>query len=246
MRKDRVQGAMPPHTLPLKDGPRTPLVFIHRVIPADRIARLSDYRKVYNATINDLMMAAFLRALAVVGNWDGQKQLMLNTTVDLRRYIPEQRAKAVTNLSTGVACYPNLGTDLGKDFASTLELISTITRERKANWLGVANLIGWFRLLVLSPHGPAIGMYKHSLERLIKSHGIPTSFTNFGLISEDSVIFEKAPLNARVLPPPAYPPLFSAGVSVYAGCLTVSSGVYPSQKQIAERLFDRVLFELPK
>lgn len=246
MRKDRVQSAMNPQTLPLEDGPRTPLVFIHRFVPADRIARLSDYRKVHNATINDLMMAALLRALVVVGNWDGQKQLTLNTTVDLRRYIPGQRAKAVTNLSTGIACYPNLGTDLGKDFASTLALISTITRERKANWLGVADLIGWFRLLVLSPHGPAIGIYGNSLKRFVKSHGIPTSFTNLGLISEDSVIFEKTPLNARVLPPPAYPPLFGAGISGYARCLTISAGVYPSQKQIAERLFDRVLSELPK
>ena len=87
------------HALPVKDGPRTPLTFIHRDIPPDRVLRLSEYGQMQGATVNDVLVAAFFRALAAEGDWDGKKQLILTTTVDLRRYLPAGWNKAITNLS---------------------------------------------------------------------------------------------------------------------------------------------------
>jgi len=233
------------HNLAILEGPHTPLVFLHRLIPEDRMARLSNYRTASKATINDLMLTALLRAQAAVGNWDRQTQLTMDTTVDLRRYLAGGRAGAVANLSVGVSFFPNLGTDLGQDFASTLARITSITRERKANWLGVPELIGWYHLLGPRPHWLARELCVVAYQRSIHNGAMRTNFINFGLISQDGVNFDSTPLNAWILTPPLYPPGFSVGVSGYAGSLTISAGVYPSQTQIAERLFDKILSELP-
>jgi NRPS condensation-like uncharacterized protein len=233
------------HKLAIQEGPHTPLVFLHRLISEDRVARLSNYRVTSNATINDIMLTALLRAQAALGNWDGQTQLTMDSTVDLRRYLAEGSAGAVANLSVAVPFFPNLGTNLGKDFASTLERIASITRERKANWLGVPELIGWYHLLVPRTHWMATELCLMAYQRHIQNEAMRTNFINFGLISEDGVKFDSKPVNAWILTPPLYPPGFSIGVSGYAGSLTMSTGVYPSQEHIAELLFDKILVEIP-
>ena len=75
---------------------------------------------------------------------------------------------------------------------------------------------------------------------------IPFNLANMGPISPDSVTFEALPVNACLLPPTLYPPLLLPGISGYKGTLTISAGVYPSQKDVTERFFDAVLSELPE
>ena len=50
---------------------------------------------------------------------------------------------------------------------------------------------------------------------------------------------------ARLLPPPNYPPLFAVGISGYEGTLTLSAGVYSIQRNLVERLLDKMVAELP-
>ena len=117
------------HILPFQDGPRDPLTFVVRHLPKDRVAELAEYGRRCDGTLNDIMLAAFFRALALVGEWDGKKQLRVSTTVDLRRHIPNGQAEAVTFLSSAYNCWPNIGTDLGHDYASTLNKVVAITKK---------------------------------------------------------------------------------------------------------------------
>jgi len=235
---------MPPitHTLSIEDGPRAPVTFIYRHLPIEGVSRLAQYGRTQNATLNDVVLAAFFRALVNLGK-GGRAQLRLNTTVDFRRYLPGGRGEGICNLSaTEAIC---LGTCLGDDFESTLWRITTVTRRRKARWIGLNDYVGLAPFHSASPYAVLKILLRKVMQLGREKQNIPNEFTNMGLISTESVTFEAKPLNAYLLPPPLYPPMFLAGLSGYAETLTLSASVYPSQKDITERFFDAVLAELP-
>ncbi len=232
------------HSLPIKNGPRAPLMFVHRFLPVDHVAYLSEYGRKRNATLNDIMIAAFVRALAAAGNWDRRSQLKLMTTIDLRRYLPSGRGEAVANLSQMNGC--NIGTDPGHNFESTLARITFITRRQKAGWFGLDPLIySYLTCLPLVPDYFGKKSYQRMVQMGRKMRINPPALTNMGPIDPESVTFDTQPLNARLWPPPFYPPISGAGLSGYAGTLTLTTGVYPTQKDIVEIFFDQLIAELP-
>jgi NRPS condensation-like uncharacterized protein len=231
------------YTLPLEAGPRAPLAFAARLLADNQVACLAEYGRARDATLNDVMLAAFFRALVSDGNWDGCSQLRLGTSVDLRGYIPSGRAEGICNLSVAMIGYPDLGTDLGDDFASTMERIAFLTRSRKANWLGMGMCLGIVPLGYL-PHGWVTRLLTKMTDQAYKKGYSMYALTNMGAINPDHVAFETHPSNAWLLAP-TYPPGLMLGLSGYAGTLTLSAGVYPPQKEAVERFLDRVLSELP-
>jgi NRPS condensation-like uncharacterized protein len=86
------------------------------------VARLVGYGRKHSATLNDLLLAAFFRALAATTNWHGHRQLRVTTTVDFRRYLRDRRVSAVTNLSLGIQGWPSLAQIWGKIFRQPLSL----------------------------------------------------------------------------------------------------------------------------
>ena len=74
------------HALQVPTGPHTPFTFIMRHLSPARVARLAAYGRKLQATVNDLMIAAFYRALLKAAEWDGRAALRIQTTVDLRRW----------------------------------------------------------------------------------------------------------------------------------------------------------------
>jgi len=230
--------------LPLDDGPRTSLAFPQRLLPADRAARLTAYARRRGATLNDVFLAAFFRALVSEGEWNGRSRLSVATTVDLRQwYLPNGKGAAVANLSAFE--YPSLGTGLGDDFESTLGAVSSITRRRKADWIGLRD---WVVLLPLSilHHAWGSRILGNVLQHVVKKRASPLAcLTNMGPIDPGSVTFDAPPRSAWLLPPPGYPPHFVAGLSGYAGTLSVSAGAYRAGKEVVERFLDQLLSELP-
>ena len=53
-------------------------IYVTRVLDRDSVSNLSVYRRKYNATLNDLLLAAFFRAQTRAGNWNGKKQLCIS------------------------------------------------------------------------------------------------------------------------------------------------------------------------
>jgi NRPS condensation-like uncharacterized protein len=233
------------HGLPIDDGPRTPLTFLVRELEADRIARLAAWGRARDATLNDLLVAGVFRALAAEGNWDGQAQLRLAMTIDLRRYLPSGRGAAIANLSAVALAWPCLGTELGADFPATLARVAEITRYRKGRGLGLTESLAVAFVAPL-PHAWARGIFRHVWRQQVEQHNHQPALTNMGPIDPDTVTFGTRPQAARLLPPPGYPPGFLAGLSGYDGSLTLSAGVYPTQREIMGRFLDRVLAELPE
>lgn len=232
------------YMLPFEDNARENLGFVYRFIPADRVSYQLDYGRSHSATLNDVMLTAYIRALGLRGDWDRTSRLMVLISVDLRQwYLPIKKADGICNLSAGE--YINLGTDIGHDFAATLQRVCTITMGRKANWIGVNQVIGAFPILLSLPQSLIEGNFHKAGQRLIDKHNLSPAFTNMGEIDRDRVTFDLAPSSAILLTPPTYPPHFAAGISGYAGSLTITAGAYNSQRNVVDQFLDVIISQLP-
>jgi NRPS condensation-like uncharacterized protein len=226
--------------LPLCDP--APRGFAVRHLPAEKVALISAYGRVSGATLNDILMAAFARAQIDLGRWDGTSHLRLQTTVDLRRYLPGQRTGAVCNLSA--FDYAFLGTDPGTDFDDTLKRITAITRRRKADWTGIT-------LICAAPIMWSMGFaamtrtFRRLFRRGIEQRNQPNALTNMGPIAPEDVDFGVRPLSAWLLTPPINPPLFGVGLTGYAGTVTLSAGAPVPALPVVETFLDAMLAKLP-
>jgi NRPS condensation-like uncharacterized protein len=231
------------HALQVTEGPRTPFTFISRHLLPAQIAHLAAYGRKHHATINDLMIAAFFRALATMEPWDGHAALRIQTTVDLRRwYIPSGKAEGICNLSTYE--YINLGTELGADFAATLSRVSSITRRKKSSRIGLSELCT-VPVAGLIPYNLLVKACNRLLHQRISSQNYPSGLTNLGLIQPGTVYFDSHPVEGCILPPVVYPPVLYIGFSGYGTTLTLSAGVPLAAKECIEQFFDQMLKELP-
>lgn len=232
-------------TLPFPKGPLQSLSFVNRTLPQEHVSRLVEHGRMHNATINDLLLAAFFRALVITANWDGRSQLRVNMTIDLRRHLVNRETSIVANLSLDIDGWPSLGTDLGKDFSTTLDKVTSITSTRKQNFLGMDALIGLLPFYVC-PHNWAAKLTEFYYRQQVEKDNLAHFFTNMGPIDAAAVNFGSKPTVARLLPPVSQPPWFILGISGYGGTLTLSAGVYAVQKDLTERLLDAMVAELPR
>ncbi len=230
-------------TLPIEPGgPETSTGFVSCHIPADRVAGMAGYARERGATLNDLLLAAFFRALVAAAGWDGQRRLMVFITAGLRRYLPGGKAAAVCNLSSIQAV--RLGTDLGADLDATMGRVSAIMKAKKANWIG---LFGPSVVIPLVRHLP-FWLLRRIAERATESgSGVrPLIFTNAGVADPDRLRFDAPPVMVWACPQLLRPPRLQVAVLGYRGALTLVSGVYPSRNResAAVRLFDSIVAEL--
>jgi NRPS condensation-like uncharacterized protein len=233
-------------TLPLPIDKAPEMTYIIRHLSPEAVSRVAEYGRKRKATLNDMMVAAFYRALAKEGKWDRNSHLRLQVTVDMRRYLPTGRPEALCNLSA--MAYPYLGLDLGDDFEATLERVRGIMRRLKDNWIGMPMLLVALPLLSVVPQKLIVKMLGSAMMQGI-SQGrtdFPPFFTNMGPIRDESLAFgEIKPEKAWLLPPLTCPPVFFTGMSGYSGSLTLSSGLPLSSKPIAEKFLDEILAQLP-
>jgi NRPS condensation-like uncharacterized protein len=225
----------------LPDGPRDSFEYVTREFGQERVRVLAGYAKANGATLNDMMMAAFYRAIDALADRDGGG-LRVQNTIDLRKwYIPGGRPEALCNLSSFEQ--PYLVGNLGSDFAGTLRLVSSLTRGYKR----------WF---------PGLGMFvtasvmEHLSYRRLRSmfagifggrlmRNMPPMLTNLGDIPPGAATFGTQAISAQMLVPPIYAPLCGSGLSGYNGTLLLSSGVQPSAVPAMIRFYDQVESELP-
>ncbi len=150
------------HNPPMPPTVRDERPYVIRHILPERVNRIVRFGKQRGAKINDMIMAAYFRALMQT-DWDGQSQLRSFMTVDLRRwYIPGGQAGAVCNLSGAEVC--ELGTDPGKKFEDTLEKIVAFTRARKKNWIGLNMFAGPSLLMFWRSHRTMARIFERQIK----------------------------------------------------------------------------------
>lgn len=233
------------HSLPVPATSDRTIKFSERHIPAERVLRLSEYGRARGATLNDMLIAAVYRSMAAVGGWDGKSQLRLSITFDLRRwYLDDGRPGGICNLSSFE--FPNLGANLGKDFEETLSRVNAFTRRRKARLPGIPRL-SWLAMFKLMSYSRLVRFFDGIETMAVKHRNFSDAFTNMGPIKPGDISFDgQCPSAAWLLAPAALPPLFAAGLSGYAGTLTISAGAPVPCMEIVDAFLDRAVAELPE
>ena len=230
------------HNPPLAAGDLDGRHCVLRHIPRERVRRISEFGKYHGAKLNDMVMAAFFRALARTG-WDGRTVLRAGMTVDLRQWhLPGGSAERVCNLSGIEIC--KLGREPGSNFAATLERVTAFTRRRKKNWFGL-NILGPLFLASRCDFSSLKHFCEKMVDKDIANQALIPLFTNLGPIDEKRLVFDEKPTQAWVIVPTAFPPFFGAGISGYLGSLTLSGGASPTSLDTIESIFDKMLEELP-
>jgi NRPS condensation-like uncharacterized protein len=229
--------------LELPQGPTETLTYVVKHIPSGCLEKIRQFGKARNATINDVFVAAYFRALVREAGWDNKATLRLQSTIDLRRwYLRDEQAGGICNLS--VYEYHNMGRTLGRDLGETVELVSRRTRSRKNSWFGLTDIC-LIPVLNLMSFENQLKLAVKGLASLIKRNGYPNALTNMGEIKKESVRFGIEPTRAYLLTPFVFPPLFGGGLSMYQGEATLCGGVPAHVQNTIDRFYQAIVENLP-
>ena len=229
----------PCQTLDLTGGMGGKVDFLHESIAGDRAAAIVEFAHLHQATLNDVFVTAYVRGLARVSGWSGEKSLRVTMTIDLRRYIPGGRCGGLCNLSSLEPI--SLGRRLEDDFAETLSRVALLTSDRKAHWLGLNIFGGMMGLMRNMPLAKLQKFFNSNFDRL-QRRGIPPGLTNMGSIS--GLDFGGEAVHAFLVVPPLFSPLVTFGLSGYGRNFDLTVGVYPESRDSVAAVMAAMLDEL--
>jgi NRPS condensation-like uncharacterized protein len=233
------------HVVPIQKVFGDKIQLFTKHINETQFACLNTYAKEKHTTINDVLVTAIIRALSKTGTLKPGKALRLGMAVDLRRYLPEKKARSIANFSS-LELF-NYGENVEKDFESTLIRVAQKTNKRKSSWLGLSAFVSTYPMLWSLPF--FILKVAGSKGWEMKSSS-PNSFdwlTNMGVIQKEKVNFDGEPSSAWLLVPGCVLPMLFFGCSGYNETLTLSWSIGPDEmnERVTQSFFDLVVSELP-
>lgn len=228
--------------VPTLNGPREQHRYTLRHIAPPQFQAMKVFARQHNATMNDLIVAAYFRTLhSMFGTHEWGPHRMQNT-VDIRRYLP-QPPERLFNLSNFV--YPHFRQPLGDTLSDTVALVRDQMNHFKRNMIGTGELVPAGLLLNVLPAKVTRLMIRY-LVPLIKKV-LPPTLTNMGRIFPDQLDFGLPISNAFLTASIIYPPFYGGGFSGFGENITFSGGYcatgFANPHQIDE-LLDAVVDEL--
>ena len=192
-----------------------------RLGPA-RLGAFREYGRARGATVNDMVLTAFFRALSGVFPPPAGQPMSLPFSAEHRRYLRSTEGVPITNLAItlwlGVEHVP------GEDFDGTLRrVVEQTSAWREALWgvKAVAQTAGLSRM----GYKPLKAMMGAIMRMSAKSAKTSPVFTNIGILDEDRLAFgEATPSSASISGPAAFGASFVPTISTYRDTLTVSIG----------------------
>lgn len=207
---------------------------VEQTVQAAVMSKVHEKAKKQGATLNDVFLAAYARAL---GRLYGLTKINIPCTVDLRKYA--QNKTGIANL-TGTYNL-NIKMDTAEPFHDTLSVVSKTMQRQKNTNHDIA--------------GPALLVSKYEklpLEKFLRVYGgMNTSaysdYTNLGVFDSDRLYFkDNKVINAVGYSGLSKAPFFQLAISSFHGNTTVSSLFQSSEaeKDKANKLIDAVVFEI--
>ena len=208
-----------------------------------QLQAIKQYAYDKKVTLNDLLLTALYRTFFVLNNTQEGKPMIMQVSIDLRRYCPNRKAEAICNLSG--ALYVALERKNGERFEGTLERVSKAMSKLKQGYPGLESAAG---MEYLYSQG-YVGLEKYLSESAAMSRKYGVTFpllSNFGVLSEScfgNLHVTKGYLTSPIM----YPPGFMLGITTFNNEMTLSIG-YCGQvntRRISEFL-EAYVEELPK
>lgn len=213
-----------------------------KTLGCDMTLAIRDAGKKYGATINDMILAAFLRVLHRTSKVDNG-YLRCGISIDLKRwYLPGGKADTIANLSS-VELF-DIGKNPGSTFGETVRKVVAFTSGRKKNWIGLNMHTGFLNLLRGWPYSKLKSYFAKRQLVDMKEHAVFPLVTNLGEIDKKRLLFDAAPHAAHLIVPAAFPPYFGIGISGFDGTLTITTVVFPDTEVIIGNFIDKLIEEL--
>jgi NRPS condensation-like uncharacterized protein len=181
-------------------------------ISSDRFLSIKSYARKNNATINDVILTAYIRVLHKFLNCRG---IPIPCAVDLRKYLPEKNGEIICNLVSNMIC--DIGRDLGDTFNETL---SKVKLSMDAEKRSLSCLNGPLLLEIIFKLLP----YKIA-KRIVteKFKNPPIHITNIGQIDKSKLVFDNLEIrNSYINGSIKYKPYFQVAVTTFDNEVTFS------------------------
>jgi len=234
-----------------KGGSNTPCMVIVR-LPYGHLNKIHKYAKSKKATVNDLILTAYYRAMLDMGQPIYGMPMEIPITVDLRRYLPDHKTQAIRNFSGSEKTRLTMLID--EPFDGTLQRVVSMMKEIKKGYPGLQSAIGLERLEKISLRD-TFAYYQVSPESRKTASFCPLYYgdkciptlSNLGYISDSLIKFGDRTVNdAYILPPVVRAPGLLLMACSYNSVLTLAAGYYEytvSRKNI-EKLLNKIKDEL--
>lgn len=229
-------------------GQKDSTPFVVCRLPYGQLEVMSKYGKERGATINDLILTAFYRAMFKLSRPPYRIPMDLGLTVDLRRYLPDNKASAIRNLSGGIVL--RIARLKDETFEGTLSRVVSLMERKKNKNPGYqcatgaehAEALNFYQFLAFSKF-----MAKASDVLLKKCYYCSPGLSNVGIISKELMKFgENTVTDAYIIPPVIRMPGIMLVASSYNGILTFAIGYYKGSvnKRNLEKLLNNIKNEL--
>lgn len=218
----------------------------------DQLDSISSYAKSRKVTINDLIITAYCRAMLEMGQPVYGVPMGINITVDLRRYLPDKRTKAIRNMSGSSNIWLSMVEN--EAFGDTLARVAFMTNEMKKGYPGMQSAIGLERLEKISfkdtlAYYQATSMVGKSMPDCPPFFGnrcVP-ALSNLGILSQQLIKFgDLTAFDYYIIPPVISAPGLLLVAGTYNGIMTLGAGIFENTVPIeeVERLLNNIKNEL--
>lgn len=207
---------------------------------------LTKWTKAQQATLNDVIMTAYFRALShfTVYAEPRTAEKMIGLTIDLRRYLPNYTTGAICNLS-GMEM-PVIKMEDGESFNQTLVRVKQSMDKIKGQNPGLSSAAG-MEILAGMKLSTVKEMYNQQYEQAVQMGMALPLMTNFGVIADEPIQFgEIQAEDGYMTSPIMYAPFFSMGASTYNGRLTFTIGYHAPDisKEKVDKFLECVINQL--
>ena len=127
------------HILPFEELKKEDsVIIVHREISEEKFSKAIDYAKSIGATVNDIIVAAYIDAFGKVSGMTEDESINVSCATDLRRHLKDTKSIGYTNHVSFAHCYLE---HKGSDFKDTLNKVSLKTKEiKKDPYMGLHGL----------------------------------------------------------------------------------------------------------
>jgi NRPS condensation-like uncharacterized protein len=225
-------------------------VMVSKSITQERFLSIKQYGMERGATINDMLVAAYFRALyKTLGPCDGIPLGILTTADHRKRYIPSGKTGATCNLSGFY--FSNLAHELGKDYDDTLARVVKDINSRKDDFIGLGEIPFVALLFKSLPFALASIAFRGMLRAAIEKHGkLTAGITNLGIIDTTLLDFGAISIEeAFMVVPASIKPKNSlvVGVTTFKNKLNLVCSYYGREedRRGLDELLENIVKELP-
>lgn len=127
------------HILPFEEIKKeNNVIIVSREIDADKFSKAIEYARSIGATVNDIIVAAYIDAFGKVSKMAENEPIKVSCATDLRRHLKDSSTIGYTNHVSFSHCYLE---QKGTDFKDTLKKVSLKTKELKKDpYMGLHGL----------------------------------------------------------------------------------------------------------